>query len=129
MVPTLLKGASLLHASESFPESTWPVITPKGPYKSSDDNQALHQRLVIYNRHCIPIGFYYSKWLEKLRFHLDSRGEEGSTSSSSTDSSGLSKRSEKTKAKEKSSSRHQRSPKRPMVDEDKRTPSKKPPSP
>jgi hypothetical protein len=52
------------------------VHSAKGPYKSTDENHALHQRLAIDNRHFIPIGFYYSKWLEKLRFHLGSRGED-----------------------------------------------------
>ncbi len=53
------------HATEGFPKSS-PVISPKGPYRSTDDNRALQQRLAIHNRHFIPIGFYYSKWLEKL---------------------------------------------------------------
>jgi hypothetical protein len=62
-------------ASKNLPSSS-PLLSPKGPYRSTDDNRALHQRLAIHNRHYIPIGFYYSKWLEKLRFHLDNREEE-----------------------------------------------------
>jgi hypothetical protein len=125
--PNSLEG-SFFHASESFPKSS-PVISPKGPYRSTDDSRALHQRLAIHNRHFILIGFYYSKWLEKLRFHLDSREEERSSSSSSSDSSGSSQRSQITKAEDKTSSKHQRSTKRPKVNDDKDAPSKKPPTP
>jgi hypothetical protein len=107
------------------------MLAAKGPYKPTDENRVLHQRLAIHNRHFIPIGFYYSKWLEKLRFHLDSRGEEesGSSSENNSVSSFSSKRSQETKAKDKVFSKHQRSPKRPKVNVDKGTPSNKPPSP
>jgi hypothetical protein len=53
--PNSLEGC-FLHASESFPKSP-PVITAKGPYKPTDENRVLHQRLAIHNRHFIPIGF------------------------------------------------------------------------
>jgi hypothetical protein len=102
---------------------------PKGPYRPTDENRGLHQRLTIHNRHCILIGFYYSKWLEKLRFLLDSRGEDESGSSSENDSSVSSKRSQKAKAKDKNTSRHPRSPKRPKVYEDVGAPSLPPVSP
>jgi hypothetical protein len=51
-------------------------FTAKGPYryKPTDENRVLHQRLAIHNRHFIPIGFYYAKWLEKLSFYLNTRG-------------------------------------------------------
>jgi hypothetical protein len=35
-----------------------------------DLNVRLHQRLLIFNQHSIPIGFYYAKWLEKLDFYI-----------------------------------------------------------
>jgi hypothetical protein len=47
-------------ASKNLPSSS-PLFSPKGPYRSTDDNRALQQRLAIHNRHFIPIGFYYSK--------------------------------------------------------------------
>jgi hypothetical protein len=85
--------------------------------------------LAIHNRHFIPIGFYYSKWLEKLRFHLDGREEERSSSSSSSDSAGSSQRSRVSKADDRAKSKHQRSSKRPKVGDDKDTPSGKTPTP
>jgi hypothetical protein len=106
--------------------ATSPPFTAKGPYKPTDENRGLHQRLAIHNRHFIPIGFYDVKWLEKLRFHLDNRGDDDGNTSSSSDSSGSSKRAEKTKIKDKAASRHQCSSKRPKIDEDKSTSSKKP---
>ncbi len=125
--PNSLDGC-FFRASEGFPKSS-PIISAKGPYKPTDENRALQQRLAIHNRHCIPIGFYYSKWLEKLRFHLDNRCEEGSGSSSGSDSSVSSRRSQEAKAKDKTSSKLQRSPKRPKVNDDKDTPSEKSPTP
>jgi hypothetical protein len=114
------------YATEDFPKSS-PVISPKGPYKANDDNRALHQRLAIHNRHFIPIGFYYVKWLEKLRFHLDNREEERRSSSSSSDSSRSSQRSRSSRAEDGAKLRSQRSPKRPKVDNGKGAPSEKPP--
>jgi hypothetical protein len=89
----------LFHASENLPKES-PLFSPKGPYKSTDDNRALQQRLAIHNRHHIPIGFYYFKWLEKLRFHLDNRDEERRSSSSSSDSSRSSQRSQLSRAED-----------------------------
>ena len=114
------------HASENLPKSP-PLVSPKGPYKANDDNRALHQRLAIHNRHSIPIGFYYVKWLEKLRFHLDNREEERRSSSSSSDSSRSSQRSQLYRSEEGAKIKHQRSPKRPKVHKGKEAPSEKPP--
>jgi hypothetical protein len=125
--PNSLEGC-FFHASGNFPKSS-PMTSPKGPYRTNDDNRALHQRLDIHNRHFIPIGFYYSKWLEKLRFHLDSREEERSSSSSSSNSSRSSQRSQVSKADDRAKTKHQRSPKRPKVNDDKDTPSGKSPTP
>ncbi len=102
----------------NLPKSS-PLVSPKGPYKSTDDNRALHQRLAIHNRHFIPIGFYYSKWLEKLRFHFDGREEERSSSSSSSGSSRSSQRSQASRSEGKAEAQHQSSHKRPKVNEDK----------
>jgi hypothetical protein len=125
--PNSLEGC-FFHASGSFPKSS-PMISPKGPYRSTDDdNRALQQRLAIHNRHFIHIGFYYSKWLEKLRLHLDNRDEERRSSSSSSDSSRSSQRSQLSKAEDRDKIKHQRSPKRPKVDDDKVAPSGKPPT-
>ncbi len=97
--PNSLEGC-FFYATEGFPKPSL-VISPKGPYRSTDDNRALQHRLGIHNRHFIPIGFYYSKWLEKLRFHLDSREDERSSSSSSSDSSRSSQRSQVSKANDR----------------------------
>jgi hypothetical protein len=115
------------YATGNFPKSS-PMISPKGPYRTNDDNRALHQRLAIHNRHFIPIGFYYAKWLEKLRFHLDNRDEERCSSSSSSDSSRSSQRSQLSKAEDRAKIKHQRSPKLPKVNNDKVAPSGKPPT-
>ncbi len=101
-------------ASKNLPSSS-PLFSPKGPYKSTDDNRALQHRLAIHNRHLIPIGFYYSKWLEKLRFHLDNREEERRSSSSSSDSSRSSQRSRSARAEDGVKLRQQRFPKRPKL--------------
>ena len=121
-----LKGC-FFYTTENFPKSS-PMISPKGPYKANDDNRALHQRLAIHNRHSIPIGFYYVKWLEKLRFHLDNRDEERRSSSSSSDSSRSSQRSQLSRSEEGAKIKHQRSPKRPKVNKGKEAPSEKPPN-
>jgi hypothetical protein len=103
-----------------------PHFTAKGPYKPTDENRVLHQRLAIHNRHFIPIGFYYTKWLKKLRFHLNARGDDDGNSSFSSNSSGASRRSQKEKVKDKAASEHQRSSRRPKVKEDRAvTPSKR----
>jgi hypothetical protein len=118
-----LKGC-FFYAAENFPKSS-PMISPKGPYKANDDNRALHQRLSIHNRHSIPIGFYYVKWLENLRFHLDNREEERRSSSSSSDSSRSSQRSRSSRAEDGAKIRSQRSPEKPKVDYGKEAPSEK----
>jgi hypothetical protein len=114
------------HAKKNLPSSS-PLFSPKGPYRSTDDNRALHHRLVIHNRHFIPIGFYYSKWLEKLRFHLDNREEERRSSSSSSGSSRSSHRSHGSREEDEAKLRQQRSPKRPKVDKVKEGPPANPP--
>jgi hypothetical protein len=114
------------HASKNLPKAS-PLFSPKGPYKSTDDNRALQQRLAIHNRHFIPIGFYYSKWLEKLRFHLNNRDEERRSSSSSSDSSSRSsQRSQLSRAEDGPKIKQQRSPKRPKGDNGKDSSSVKP---
>ncbi len=77
---------------------------------------SIQQRLAIHNRDFIPIGFYYAKWLEKLRFHLDNREEERHSSSSSSDSSRSSQRSQLSRAEDGAKIKQQRSPKRLKVD-------------
>jgi hypothetical protein len=104
------------------------MISPKGSYRSNDDNRALQQCLAIHNRHFIPIGFYYSKWLEKSHFHLDNRDEERRSSSSSSDSSRSSQRSQLSRAEDGAKIKQQRSPKRPKVDNGKDALSVKPPN-
>ncbi len=42
----------------------------KAPHTQADLNERLHERLLCYNQHSIPIGFYYAKWLEKLNFYV-----------------------------------------------------------
>ncbi len=46
------------------------AFTPKGPYKPTDDNRGLHQRLAIHNRHFIPIGYIMSNVLKSCTFIL-----------------------------------------------------------
>jgi hypothetical protein len=43
---------------------------PLKPHKLTDMLKNLHVRLGCHSQHCIPIGFYYAKWSEKLHFHL-----------------------------------------------------------
>jgi hypothetical protein len=45
-------------------------LKPKAPHSHADVNERLHEHLLCYNKHFIPIGFYYAKWLEKLNFYL-----------------------------------------------------------
>ena len=113
-------------ATKNLPSSA-PLLSPKGPYRSTDDNRALHHRLVIHNRHFIPIGFYYSKWLEKLCFHLDNREEERRSSSSSSGSSRSSRRSHGSREEDEAKLRQLRSPKRPKVEQHKGAPPTNPP--
>jgi hypothetical protein len=114
------------YATENFPKSS-PMISPKGPYKVDDDNRALQRRLAIHNRHFIPIGFDYSKWIEKLRCHLDHRHEERRSSSSSSDSSRWSQRSQLSRVEDGAKLRPQRPPKRPKVNNGKEASPVKPP--
>ncbi len=112
-------------ATKNLPSAS-PLLSPKGPYRSTDDNRALHNRLGIHNRHFIPIGFYYSKWLEKLRFHLDNREEERRSSSSSSGSSHSSHGTHVSGAEDEAKLKPRRSPKRPKMDKDKEASSVKP---
>ncbi len=43
---------------------------PKDAYKPMDDKTRLHARLACPKLYCIPVGFYYAKWLEKLDYYL-----------------------------------------------------------
>ena len=43
---------------------------PLRPHKLDDMSKKLHARLGCHSLHSIPIGFYYSKWSEKLEFHM-----------------------------------------------------------
>ncbi len=45
---------------------------PKDAYKPMDEKRGLHERLAFPKLHCIPVGFYYAKWLEKLEYCLQS---------------------------------------------------------
>jgi hypothetical protein len=49
---------------------------PLKPHKLDDlpMSKKLHLRLSLHKLHAIPIGFYYAKWSEKLRFHLSKSG-------------------------------------------------------
>jgi hypothetical protein len=47
--------------------------TPLRPHKANDLLHRLHERLGCHTQHSIPIGFYYAKWSEKIRFHLAKR--------------------------------------------------------
>ena len=46
---------------------------PLRPHKLDDMRKKLHAQLGCHSLHSIPIGFYYSKWSEKLQFALTSR--------------------------------------------------------
>jgi len=50
----------------------------KASHTVIDLNVRLHERLLIFNQHSIPIGFYYAKWLEKLNFYIGQLSKEGS---------------------------------------------------
>jgi hypothetical protein len=45
-------------------------LQPKAPHTHADISERLHERLLCYNQHSIPMGFYYAKWLEKLNFYV-----------------------------------------------------------
>ncbi len=47
-----------------------------------DLNVRLHERLLIFNQHSIPIGFYYAKWLEKLNFYIRQLSKDASRNNS-----------------------------------------------
>jgi hypothetical protein len=42
----------------------------KASHTVCDLNVRLHEHLLIFNQHSIPIGFNYAKWLEKLNFYI-----------------------------------------------------------
>jgi hypothetical protein len=48
----------------------------KASHTVSDLNVRLHERLLVFNQHSIPIGFYYAKWLEKLNFYIGQLSKE-----------------------------------------------------
>jgi hypothetical protein len=50
----------------------------KASHAVVDLNVRLHERLLVFNQHSIPIGFYYAKWLEKLNFYIGQLSKEGS---------------------------------------------------
>ncbi len=45
-------------------------LLPKNVYKPVDDKTRLHARLAFPKLYCIPVGFYYAKWMEKLDYYL-----------------------------------------------------------
>jgi hypothetical protein len=45
-------------------------LLPKDAHKPVDGKTRLHARLAFPKMHCIPVGFYYAKWLEKMEFYL-----------------------------------------------------------
>ncbi len=55
----------------------------KAPYTQADISERLHKRLLCYNQHSIPIGFYYAKWLEKLNFYVGQINRDSSSSGKS----------------------------------------------
>jgi hypothetical protein len=57
---------------------------PLKPHKLSDMLKNLHVRLGCHSQHCIPIGFYYAKWSEKLHFHLARAGRQDRSCSSTS---------------------------------------------
>jgi hypothetical protein len=48
----------------------------KASHTVSDLNVRLHERLLVFNQHSIPMGFYYAKWLEKLDFYIGQLGKD-----------------------------------------------------
>jgi hypothetical protein len=57
-------------------------LQPKASHTQADLNVRLHERLLIFNQHSIPIGFYYAKWLEKLNFYIAQISKEVSRNNS-----------------------------------------------
>ncbi len=57
-------------------------LQPKASHTQADLNVRLHERLLCYNQHSIPIGFYYAKWLEKLNFYIEQISKEVSRNNS-----------------------------------------------
>ena len=51
-------------------------LQPKASHTQADLNVRLHERLLCYTQHSIPIGFYYAKWLEKLNFYIGQMGKD-----------------------------------------------------
>ncbi len=45
-------------------------LLPKDAYKPMDGKTRLHTRLAFPKLYCIPVGFYYAKWMEKLDYYL-----------------------------------------------------------
>jgi hypothetical protein len=44
-------------------------LAPQGLYRPINDKRGLHVRLACPKMYCIPVGFYYAKWLEKLDYY------------------------------------------------------------
>jgi hypothetical protein len=51
-------------------------LQPKASHTQADLNVRLHERLLCYSQHSIPIGFYYAKCLEKISFYIGQIGKE-----------------------------------------------------
>jgi hypothetical protein len=47
-------------------------LLPKDAYEPLDGKTTLHARLAVPKLYCIPVGFYYAKWMEKLDYYLRS---------------------------------------------------------
>jgi hypothetical protein len=45
-------------------------LLPKDACKPMNEKRGLHERLAFPKLYCIPVGFYYAKWLEKLKYYL-----------------------------------------------------------
>jgi hypothetical protein len=48
------------------------ILFPKDAYKPMNEKRGLYERLAFPKLHCIPVGFYYATWLEKLEYYLQS---------------------------------------------------------
>jgi hypothetical protein len=52
-------------------------LLSKDAYKPMDGKTRLHARLAFPKLYCIPVGFYYAKWLEKLEYYLRNNTSRG----------------------------------------------------
>jgi hypothetical protein len=62
-------------------------LLPKNAYKAVDEKTRLHAVLAFPNLYRIPVGFYYTKWMEKLDYYLRTNPERSATPSSIASSS------------------------------------------